>query len=330
MLPTRPTMPPSSGASSPRRDSMPPPRRGSTRAPPVYIEAIRAPERARRRAGGFSSRVRLSTREGLALMVLAEALLRVPDAATQDRLIEDKLAGGDWARARGGGGNLVRAAPRPGRSACRAASSSRATRRTASSPASSGGSASRRCAPRRARRCACSAIISSSARRSARRFAAPVRRRRAASATPTTCSARARGRGPTPSDYFDAYAAAIAAIGKAAGEGQPARPARHLGEAVGASPALRGGEARARPRASWSPRLLDLAREAKRHDLNFTVDAEEADRLELSLEVIGAVAGRCLARRLGRLRPRHPGLSEARHRGDRLGRRISPAPSAAA
>ena len=40
----------------------------------------------------------LSTREGLALMVLAEALLRVPDSATQDRLIEDKLAGGDWAR----------------------------------------------------------------------------------------------------------------------------------------------------------------------------------------------------------------------------------------
>src|SRR6202048_1512059 len=38
----------------------------------------------------------LSTKEGLALMVLAEALLRVPDAATADRLIEDKLAGGDW------------------------------------------------------------------------------------------------------------------------------------------------------------------------------------------------------------------------------------------
>ncbi|HJW80335.1 MAG TPA: hypothetical protein VJ526_17460, partial [Beijerinckiaceae bacterium] len=31
----------------------------------------------------------LSTKEGLALMVLAEALLRVPDAATADRLIED-------------------------------------------------------------------------------------------------------------------------------------------------------------------------------------------------------------------------------------------------
>ncbi len=41
----------------------------------------------------------LSTKEGLALMSLAEALLRVPDAATQDRLIEDKLSAGDWEHA---------------------------------------------------------------------------------------------------------------------------------------------------------------------------------------------------------------------------------------
>src|SRR5262245_36771779 len=60
------------------------------------IGAIRA------RAGGlggiedFLHAYSLSTKEGLALMVLAEALLRVPDAATADRLIEDKLASGDW------------------------------------------------------------------------------------------------------------------------------------------------------------------------------------------------------------------------------------------
>ena len=41
----------------------------------------------------------LSTKEGLALMSLAEALLRVPDAETQDRLIEDKLGAGDWEHA---------------------------------------------------------------------------------------------------------------------------------------------------------------------------------------------------------------------------------------
>src|SRR5918911_1111083 len=39
----------------------------------------------------------LSTKEGLALMVLAEALMRVRDAATADRLIEDKLGRGDFA-----------------------------------------------------------------------------------------------------------------------------------------------------------------------------------------------------------------------------------------
>ncbi|QID18557.1 bifunctional proline dehydrogenase/L-glutamate gamma-semialdehyde dehydrogenase PutA [Nitrogeniibacter mangrovi] len=38
----------------------------------------------------------LSTHEGVALMCLAEALLRVPDADTADRLIRDKLAAGDW------------------------------------------------------------------------------------------------------------------------------------------------------------------------------------------------------------------------------------------
>src|SRR5271165_991088 len=66
----------------------------------VLVEAIRA-----KAAGGlgglggiddFLHAYSLSTKEGLALMVLAEALLRVPDAATADRLIEDKLAAGRW------------------------------------------------------------------------------------------------------------------------------------------------------------------------------------------------------------------------------------------
>src|SRR5215469_15281623 len=39
----------------------------------------------------------LSSREGIALMCLAEALLRVPDAETIDRLIRDKLGPADWA-----------------------------------------------------------------------------------------------------------------------------------------------------------------------------------------------------------------------------------------
>jgi RHH-type transcriptional regulator, proline utilization regulon repressor / proline dehydrogenase / delta 1-pyrroline-5-carboxylate dehydrogenase len=46
----------------------------------------------------FTQEYALSSDEGVMLMCLAEALLRVPDAETQDRLIRDKLAGQDWER----------------------------------------------------------------------------------------------------------------------------------------------------------------------------------------------------------------------------------------
>ena len=46
----------------------------------------------------FLAQYGLSTDEGIALMCLAEALLRVPDADTIDALIEDKIAPSDWGR----------------------------------------------------------------------------------------------------------------------------------------------------------------------------------------------------------------------------------------
>ncbi|EKS29331.1 trifunctional transcriptional regulator/proline dehydrogenase/L-glutamate gamma-semialdehyde dehydrogenase [Afipia felis] len=48
----------------------------------------------------------LSSQEGVALMCLAEALLRIPDAATRDALIRDKIAEGDWASHLDGGRSL--------------------------------------------------------------------------------------------------------------------------------------------------------------------------------------------------------------------------------
>jgi RHH-type proline utilization regulon transcriptional repressor/proline dehydrogenase/delta 1-pyrroline-5-carboxylate dehydrogenase len=60
------------------------------------IGAVRAEDN---RLGGVEDMLRefaLSTKEGLALMVLAEALLRVPDARTADQFIEDKLGHGDF------------------------------------------------------------------------------------------------------------------------------------------------------------------------------------------------------------------------------------------
>src|SRR6266571_4216547 len=98
---------PSSAARS--RRSRRPMRRPTRRSPRaadaerrIDARAARLVEAIRARAGGlggvedFLREYSLSTKEGLALMVLAEALLRVPDAATADRLIEDKLAAADW------------------------------------------------------------------------------------------------------------------------------------------------------------------------------------------------------------------------------------------
>ncbi len=62
----------------------------------TLAEAVRA---ERSTAGGVDALMlefSLDSREGVALMCLAEALLRIPDAATRDRLIRDKIARGDW------------------------------------------------------------------------------------------------------------------------------------------------------------------------------------------------------------------------------------------
>jgi RHH-type proline utilization regulon transcriptional repressor/proline dehydrogenase/delta 1-pyrroline-5-carboxylate dehydrogenase len=89
--------------------------------------------------------------------------------------------------------------------------------------------------------------------------------------------------------YFDAYAGAIAAIGKGAKGAAPARP----GISVKLSALHPRYEAVSRERVldELVPRLIELAQLAKAHDLQFTIDAEEADRLELSLDIIAATLG---------------------------------------
>ena len=55
--------------------------------------------RAKSHGGGVEGLIHeysLSSQEGVALMCLAEALLRIPDDETRDALIRDKIGGGDW------------------------------------------------------------------------------------------------------------------------------------------------------------------------------------------------------------------------------------------
>jgi RHH-type transcriptional regulator, proline utilization regulon repressor / proline dehydrogenase / delta 1-pyrroline-5-carboxylate dehydrogenase len=65
--------------------------------------------RAKHRGSGVEGLVHeysLSSQEGVALMCLAEALLRIPDTATRDALIRDKISAGDWKSHMGGGRSL--------------------------------------------------------------------------------------------------------------------------------------------------------------------------------------------------------------------------------
>ena len=67
----------------------------------IVARAVELVRTTRARAGtsimqGFLAEYGLSTREGVALMCLAEALLRVPDTETIDALIEDKIGASDW------------------------------------------------------------------------------------------------------------------------------------------------------------------------------------------------------------------------------------------
>jgi RHH-type proline utilization regulon transcriptional repressor/proline dehydrogenase/delta 1-pyrroline-5-carboxylate dehydrogenase len=247
------------------------------------IEAIRA------RAGGlggiedFLHAYSLSTREGLALMVLAEALLRVPDAATADRLIEDKLAAGDWSTHDVKSNALL-----------------------VSASAWTLGITARIIHPGETPDTILEALI--------KRLGLPVVRTATREAmrllgshfvlgqTIEEALARARtrrarysfdmlGEGARTADdaahYLAAYSSAIAAIGASAGgRALPDRP----GISVKLSALHPRFEAISRKRvlSELVPNLIELARQARDHDLNFTVDAEEADRLELSLEVVAA------------------------------------------
>jgi len=249
------------------------------------VEAIRAKAHGLGGVEDFLHAYSLSTREGLALMVLAEALLRVPDAATADRLIEDKLAAGRWLDSDiKSNAILVSASAWTLGIAARVIHPGETPETILDSVVRRLGLPAMRAATRQAMRLIGSHFVLGQ--------------------TIDEALGRARGHSDfrysfdmlgegarTAADaekYFQAYAAAIETIGDRAGNAPlPGRP----GISVKLSALHPRYEAISRERVlrELVPRLVALARKAAAHDLQFTVDAEEADRLELSLEIVAAV-----------------------------------------
>ena len=250
------------------------------------IEAIRANDD---RLGGVEDMLRefaLSTKEGLALMVLAEALLRVPDARTADQFIEDKLGQGDFVHHETkSSAFLVNASAWALGMSARVIQPGETPEGTIGRLAKRLGVPAVRAATRQAMRLMGSHFVLGETIEAALARAEPH------SADAARYSFDMLGEGArTANDaerYFNSYASAIEAIGSTADDRPlPDRP----GISVKLSALHPRFEAVSRERVMKElvPRLIDLARRAKAYDLNFTVDAEEADRLELSLEVIAA------------------------------------------
>ena len=247
----------------------------------------------RRKAGGVDALMlefSLDSREGIALMCLAEALLRIPDAATRDRLIRDKIGSGDWRAHVGRSPSLFVNAAAWGLLVTGKLVDSRsdsALEQALASLLRKGGEPLIRKGVDLAMRLLGKQFVLG---RTIEEALANAREREArgyrfsfdmlGEAALTDADARR---------YLAAYEHAIHAIGAAAG---------HAGVYAGPGISIKLSalhpryvrSQRERVLAELGPRVTGLAHLARSYDIGFNIDAEEADRLDLSLDLFAALA----------------------------------------
>ena len=240
----------------------------------------------------------LSSEEGVLLMCLAEALLRIPDDETAEKLIADKLSEADWETHLGKSdslfvnagtwglmltGRLVRALPETSGS-FRAAWSRLVNR--SSEPVI-------RLAIRQAMRMMGSQFVMGRTIDEALKHSQSKEQRR------YLHSFDMLGEAALTADdaerYFKSYEMAIAAIGRFAGPLAADAPRDAIFQRPGISVKLSALHPRyefakrERVLAELAPKLLKLAQAGKTQGIALCVDAEEADRLDLQLDLIEAV-----------------------------------------
>ncbi|RFF30948.1 bifunctional proline dehydrogenase/L-glutamate gamma-semialdehyde dehydrogenase PutA [Wenzhouxiangella sediminis] len=233
----------------------------------------------------------LSSEEGVILMCLAEALLRIPDNDTAEMLISDKLSDADWESHLGKSSSVFVNAGTwglmlTGRLVSVKGSEKRSIGTVLSKIANKSGEPVVRTAIRQAMRImghqyvmgrTIEEAMERSKKKANRRFRYSFDMLGEAALT----AADARR-------YFDSYADAIDAIGRVT-----------EGDNVFALPSISVKLSALHPRYEHAqhhrvmeelvPRLLELARRARKAGIALTVDAEEADRLTPSFDVFAAV-----------------------------------------
>lgn len=236
----------------------------------------------------------LTTPEGLALMCLAEALLRVPDQETADRLIAEKITSGDWGgRAGKSDSTLVNASVwglmltgkvvDVGAEARKdlGAFMHRLTRKA-------GEPVIRAAVGQAMRIMGEQFVLGRTIEAAIKRGQGAIRKQHASHFSFDMLGEGARTQ-EDAARYAKAYAEAIEAVGKTSGG---LGPEKASGISVKLSALSPRYDARQRHQVHETlyPVVLNLALIAKRYDIGFCLDAEEADRLVISLEILNRLA----------------------------------------
>ena len=232
----------------------------------------------------------LGSDEGIALMCLAEALLRIPDAETADELIADKLSGPDWAEKLGDSrSTFVNAATfsllLTGRVLEEANNKSDNWRAALGRAVGRLGEPVIRTAVSQAMKILGRQFVFGRTIDEALKRAAPEQAKGWSHSFDMLGEAAKTF--PDAARYAKAYGDALDTIGKVAKGG------------FRQSPGISVKLSALHPRYEWShaeqakaailPVLRELALKASQADVHFTIDAEEADRLELSMDIIEAL-----------------------------------------
>jgi RHH-type proline utilization regulon transcriptional repressor/proline dehydrogenase/delta 1-pyrroline-5-carboxylate dehydrogenase len=255
------------------------------------VEGARARRDERPFLDAFLQEFGLSNQEGIALMCIAEALLRIPDDATADRLIAEKLATGDWSAHAGRSESLFVNASTWGLMltggileldpSIKADTSGwmRSFTRKAGEPLV-------RLAVRRAMRIIGGEFVVG-------RSIEEALTRSAREAEVGLCSFDMLGEGARTGEdarrYLRSYQHAIEVIGATAG-GRPAHEVSSISIKLSALEPRYSLLQHERVMQRLVPQVKALAAQSASLGIQFTIDAEEADRLDLSLSVIEALA----------------------------------------
>jgi RHH-type proline utilization regulon transcriptional repressor/proline dehydrogenase/delta 1-pyrroline-5-carboxylate dehydrogenase len=248
----------------------------------------------RLKSGGidaFLTTYDLSSREGVVLMCLAEALLRIPDADTVDRLIRDKIGSTEWQKRLGAShSTFVNAGTWALMLTGQIVNLDTAQRNVSGilkRLVSRTGEPVIRQAVTTAMRILGKQFVMG------RNIHEALERARSAEKAGYRHSYDMLGEAArTSADalrYFDSYSKAIAAIGDAA-SGRPPFIAPSISIKLSALHPRYDVASEDRVRRELLPAIKALAVRAKARNIGLTIDAEEAERLELSMGLIEALA----------------------------------------